>query len=458
MPILAGNSPMQAVATMGGAGRRAKNVIFVVSDGMSLGTLVIAERYRQLIEGRGSHWLSSYSRADIRRALMDTASLNSLVTDSSAASSSWGCGKRVKNGAVNSAPDGTLHTPIFHLAKAAGVATGLVTTATVTHATPAGFVAQGVSRTQEQDFAAQYERAGMQVILGGGRSLFDPAQRKDGRDLLGSFSSQGYTVVRDREALLQAPSNKPLLGLFEDGHLPYMLDHMQEPEQKKRIPTLAEMTKAALANLVQAPNGFLVQIEGAHVDSGAHANDIGATLFEQLALDDAIGVVMDFVKDRDDTLVILTSDHGNANPGLNGVGGSFTSKSGAYGATGACFERLSRFRRTNSWILKDLNGETTPEQVFLRVKQGTGLELDDEDAELLCKALRREHREAYRVNNAPIIALGQVLSNYVSIGWTGVAHTSDFTELAAFGPGCESIQGVVPNTHLFTVMKQALGI
>lgn len=437
---------------------RARNVIFLVSDGMSLGTLVLAERFHQLLSGKGTRWFGSYANPGVRRALMDTASLNSLVTDSAAASSSWGCGHRVNNGSINVAPDGTAHPTIFSLARAKGVATGLVTTATVTHATPAGFVAQVPSRASEDDIAVQYASAGMQLVLGGGARSFDAATRKDGRDLAGDFAKAGYAVVRDRSSLAASPKNKPVLGLFSSGYLPYALDRNAQPELAGAVPTLAEMTAEALSRLSSSPRGFLLQIEGARVDHGAHDNDIGALLFDQLAFDEAAGVALDFAAGRDDTLVILTSDHGNANPGLNGVGGSFTSKGGAYGATGACFDRLARFRHTNTWIMEGLTPDSTARQIGDRVKEATDLELSEDDIDLVKHALKSEYRDAYRVQSKPPIALGQILSNYVSVGWTGVAHTSDFTELVAVGPGSEGIGGVCLNTQLFTVMKEALGV
>jgi alkaline phosphatase len=449
---------MPEAKTKQGGGGRAKNVIFMVSDGMSLGTLVLAERYKSLVTGKGTNWLSTYSRPGLHRALMDTASANSLVTDSSAASSAWGCGRRINNGAINVAPDGTPLKPIFHFAREAGVACGLVTTATVTHATPAGFVAQVSARATEKEIALQYLAAGMDVVLGGGTKFFDAAKREDKRDLCAEFSGKGYRVVRNKNSLLSAPLDKPLLGLFSEGHMPYELDRTAEPGLTEAVPSLAEMTRRALARLASAPDGFLLQVEGARVDGGAHANDIGALLFDQLAFDEAIGVVLEFVAGRDDTLVIMTSDHGNANPGLNGVGGSFESRFGAYGATGACFEKLSHFKRTNVWVMDELNQTSTPAQIRERVKAATDLVLDDEEVDILRLALRKQHREAYRVREPALITLGQLLSNHVSIGWTGVAHTSDFTELAAFGPGCESIAGVVPNTALFGVMRGALNI
>ena len=449
--------PAQAAADRGEA-RRARNVIFLVSDGMSLGTLTMTERHLRRQEGRGTHWLGLYGRPDLRRALMDTCSANSPVTDSAAAASAWGCGHKVKNGAINYAPDGRPRTPILRLARAAGKGTGLVTTATITHATPAGFAAQVEARSDEGLIAEQYLEVGVDVLLGGGAKFFDPTKRPDGRDLFGDYARAGYAVVRDAAGLRAAKASGRLLGTFAPEHLPFSLDHRADPMLVAKIPTLAEMARAALARLAPHERGFVLQIEGARVDHAAHANDIGGLLYDQLAFDDAVGAALEFAAGRDDTLVIVTSDHGNANPGLNGAGGSFTSRGGSYGDTQDCFDRVARFRQTNVWTLAGLGPESTAAQVRERVHAATRLEFETDEVEMLRQALRKEHREGYRVRNAPLVAYGQILANHTSVGWTGTQHTTDYSELAAFGPGSEAIGGLVQNNALFGVMTRALGL
>ncbi len=439
---------------------RAKNIIFLVSDGMSLGTLTLAERYLRRHKNRGTRWLGLYDRPDVRRSLMDTSSASSLVTDSAAASSAWGCGHKVKNGSINITPDGLPRPTILQLAREAGRATGLVTTATITHATPAGFAANTAFRGDEAEIATQYLDRRIDVLLGGGTKFFDPSRRKDGRDLFADFRREGYHVARDRAALQNTPADGRLLGVFTEGYLPYDLDHRADDALIASVPRLPEMTRAALDRLSRHEGGFVLQIEGARVDHAAHANDIGGLLHDQLALDEAVGIALDFVANRDDTLVIVASDHGNANPGLNGSGGNFDSRGGSYGDTGKCFERIAEISRTNSWTLSGLNADSTSAQIRARVAEGTGITLIDDEIDLLGRALRKDPspREGYRVRNSPMITLAQIMANYTSVGWTGVAHTTDHVELAAFGPGSESIRGMVQNTALFGVMTRALGI
>jgi len=455
LPVLGSPASSPKAKTEPGS---AKNVIFLVSDGMSLGTLVMAERHLHRQEGRGSNWFSLYGRPDARCALMDTCSASSLVTDSAAASSAWGSGRKINNGNINIDPGGRPCTPVMHLALEAGKACGLVSTATITHATPAGFAAQVSLRAEESSIADQYLGLGIDVLLGGGSRFFEAGRRKDKRDLLADFTAKGYQVVRHKDALGTLSPTGKLLGLFDDSHLPYSLDHRADPQLSARVPTLAEMARTALSRLSGHAKGFLLQIEGARVDHAAHANDIGGLLYDQLAFDQAVGVVLEFAAGRDDTLVIITSDHGNANPGLNGTGGNFDSVRGSYYESDQCFDRIAKFRQTNVWALAQLKPESSSAEVRERVLRATGIALEADDILLLRQTLRQEHRDGYRVRSAPLIALGQILSNYVAVGWTGVAHTTDFTQLVSFGPGSEQIGSLIQNTHLFTVMTRALGL
>ena len=135
-PVMAGTARNFTSGTKG----KAKNIIFMVSDGMSHGTLNMADLLLQRKEGRSSHWLKLYREQKAHRAYMDTASADSMITDSAAGSSSWGGGVRVNNGALNMGADGTSYKPILQKFKEKGKAVGCVTTVPITHATPAGFL------------------------------------------------------------------------------------------------------------------------------------------------------------------------------------------------------------------------------------------------------------------------------------------------------------------------------
>src|SRR5690606_35082259 len=187
------------------------NIIFMVSDGMSVGTLSMANMLSERRDGKLCTWMSLYQEGLVNRGLMDTASANSLVTDSAAASSSWGGGVRVNNGSLNVAPDGSKPVPILQKFKAAGKAVGCVTTVPITHATPAGFCVNSDSRSDQPGIAEQYLDLRFDVMMGGGTEFFSGDKREDRQDLFGKFIANGFSVVKTRDELLGVDvSQKPL--------------------------------------------------------------------------------------------------------------------------------------------------------------------------------------------------------------------------------------------------------
>jgi alkaline phosphatase len=423
-----------------------KNIIFLVSDGMSSGTLTMADIMLRRRDGRASNWLRLYEEGRAQRALMDMASADRIVTCSAAASSSWGCGQRVNNGVVNVGTDGEEYPPIVSIMRDSGKSTGLVTTARVTHATPAGFAANVEDRDMEDEIALQYLDRKVDVLLGGGNSDYDPEKREDGRDLYSEYRAAGYHVARHKTELLWkgAPTDR-LLGIFAEGHLPYTLDHINTPDLHMQVPTLAEMTDIALHKLSKNPNGFIIQIEGARVDHAAHGNDIGGLIYDQIAFDEAIGVVLDFVENRNDTLVIITTDHGNANPGFNS-------------GPDASFDRIQQFRHSSSWIQSKLDHQSTIAQIRDRVYAATGIGITRDEAKVYLQATRGTYSPVYRRMSGRSSVLGQILANYTNVNWVGGSHTADYVELCSFGPGSEALKGFVINTSLFDVMTEAAGV
>ena len=179
--------------------RKAKNIIFMVSDGMSSGTLAMADLYCRNVLGRNGHWTNLYRENKVSRALMDTASASSIVTDSAAASSAFGGGVRVKNGTLNIGPNGERYLPIWQKFKKAGKMTGCVTTVTITHATPAGFCINSQKRNAEPEIAEMYAEIGFDVMMGGGDEFFNPAVREDGKDVYGIYRKKGYQILKNRK-------------------------------------------------------------------------------------------------------------------------------------------------------------------------------------------------------------------------------------------------------------------
>src|SRR5687767_3670240 len=324
-------------------GQRPRNIIHMVADGMSMGTLTCSDFFSQKLRGRGLTWLQLCANPKAHCGWMNMRSLNSIVTDSSAASSSWGCGARIINGVVNQRGNGDKLTTLYELFGQANWKRGLVTTTEITHATPAGFAASCESRDHADKIATQYLERRVDLLLGGGYKFFSSKDRKDKRDLFADFARNGYHTMRSLDELKAAPTDKRWLGLFDKSHLPFTIDQRESYSRQMRIPTLATMTAAALKRLEKEPH-FILQVEGGRVDHACHNCDGVSAMHEQIAFDEAIDVCLEFQKRVPDTLIVITTDHGNANLGLNGMGSG-------YGQSTWLFNNALRVRKSFAELL-----------------------------------------------------------------------------------------------------------
>lgn len=433
-----------------------KSIIFCVSDGMSGGVPGLAEMFSRQTRDVGTHWHSLLRSTGAVHGLVDTASASSPVTDSAAAASAWGGARLVNNGCINILPDGASVTPIAQLLKGQGKSVGLVTTATVTHATPAGFAANVPARSEEFEIAPQYLDR-VDVILGGGSVFFDPASRPDGADYFKKFRGAGYTVVESGEALGRAGSPAKLLGVFSKSHLPYVIDRAGSAVPPS-IPPLAECTKVALRLLAQNPDGFFLMIEGARVDHAAHQNDIAALLREQLDFDDALGVALEFAAKNPDTLVVATSDHGNSNPGLNGTGAGYSGSGPAFSKVAEAKESFGSF---HEWISKavEKGEEPTPGKIANRARESLGFEPAPEEIAQLIAYVKKNPLPDWSKQHSNFWGLlGRVAGNHFSTGWTGISHTNDYTLLTATGPGAEHLAGLQTIDQVGAALRKLFGL
>jgi alkaline phosphatase len=429
--------------------KKAKNIIFMVSDGMSSGTLNIADVFLNRKYGKSSNWIQLYKDNRVSRALMDTASASSIVTDSAAGCSAWGSGFRVKNGSINVGVNGEEYLPILQKFKKSGKSVGCVTTVPITHATPSGFCVNSKSRNGQSDIALSYLDINFDVMMGGGLEFFDSSLRKDKRDLFADFAKKGYQIAKNRSEMMQTNNEKPILGVFFEDGLPYDIDRQNDPELIKTIPTLAEMATKAIDKLKGNKNGFVMQIEGGKVDWGAHSNDIAALLHEQIAFDEAIKVAIDFAEKDKETLVIITTDHGNANPGI------------LYGKeANTNFDSLQKYKKTNEWILNEIKKDSTISRVRELIEYANGTTISEVNAREILNHYDGLHKEEglYNYKKVPFETLAEMQKKTNSVGWISLEHTGDHVELAAFGPGSELLKPFVKNTDLHYLMLQAAEI
>jgi alkaline phosphatase len=235
--------------------------------------------------------------------LVDTRNVEDRITDSAASATAYATGVLTYNRFIGMGPDSAVLETVMELAARHGMATGLVATSSIVHATPASFAAHASDRSEYEEIAAQMAASPVNVLLGGGKAYFDPALREDGENHLVHLTHYRQPV-RSAEELEKAAVSEVygLAGLFAEGAMP--------AADEGRSPTLAEMTTAAIAVLDRDPDGFLLVVEASQIDWLAHDNQPFARVAaEVLDCDAALKVALDYLERRTDALVVVVADH-----------------------------------------------------------------------------------------------------------------------------------------------------
>ena len=321
---------------------KAKNIILFLGDGMGLTTLVAARNYINAEHTKLSFEEFPYT------GLSKTYSVDKIVSDSATTATAYLCGVKANYGTigVNAAilrddcqAMKNTSNHVYSIAKWAmdsGKAAGFVTTARVTHASPAGVYAHTADRDWESnadiekacgtnhgldDIALQliYGEVGskLKVMLGGGKSafidkqLYDQGWRTDGRNLIEEFQkiSPQNVYVETKEQLENVDPLKTerLLGTFNAGHIDYHLESIRNPNNVQ--PTLEEMTKKAIEFMEQkSEQGYFLFIEGGRIDMGHHDTKARLALDETKEFSQAIALARQLTSEED-TLIVVTADH-----------------------------------------------------------------------------------------------------------------------------------------------------
>jgi alkaline phosphatase len=281
-------------------------------------------------------WSAGYLAADgAGRALavstfpvtgfIDSRNVSRPTPESASAATALATGVPTYYHAVGVGADSQPRTTVLEAAEAAGLATGIVTTTIVVDATPAAFVAHVPDRDERGEIAAQIAAAPLEVLMGDGRGWFDGTLRPDGRDLLTGMARRA-TLVESGDALrgLDPGATEALVGFFPS-------DSLRDPAL--RDPSLAEMTRAALAILDHDDDGFFLMVENEHTDHSTHENRPYETIAaEVLSLDDAVAEALTYRHGHPETLVLVVSDHETGGMSLFAVSGGGVEA--RYGATG----------------------------------------------------------------------------------------------------------------------------
>ncbi len=318
--------------------QKAKNVILFIGDGMGISTITAARIYAGQKQGQtGEEYILPFEAFD-NVALVKTYNTNAQVPDSAGTATAIHSGKKTRIGVLGIGPDAVrgdcesaLANPLPLMGEEVtkrGLALGIVSTARITHATPASVYARSADRNWEddagmaedqrgkgcKDIATQLIEADWDVALGGGLAPFfgqgvDDAGRRLDREAnlpLQWSRRTGGTFVRSAEALDEAPMDKPVLGLFSRSHLAYMAERSKGKGGGE--PTLSDMTAQAIARLRRDPDGFYLMVESGRIDHGHHAGKAGYALEEAVEFSRAIQYAIDNT-DPAETLIMVTADH-----------------------------------------------------------------------------------------------------------------------------------------------------
>ncbi len=441
-----------------------KNVIFFLGDGMGINTMTASRIYAAGEDGE----LTMDTLPET--GFVKTYSNDSQVTDSAPSMSAYMTGVKMNNEVISMSSDtkaidpnvaagtgncgtnnGTPATTILELAKAAGRATGVVTTTRVTHATPAATYSHVCHRDAESDIAAQlvpggagYNAAlgdGVDVVFGGGKQFFTTTdaggKRTDKRDLTAELKAKGYNVALSRaefDAIDPAKAGKAV-GLFTNSHMSYDLDRDNAKE-----PSLSEMTLKALGMLQKNSKGYFLMVEGGRIDHALHETTAKKALQDTVAFDNAIKATIDEVKKTDpelkNTLIVVTADHDHTIV-LNG----YAKRTGKTTATNPGVLGLLRNYADGS-VAKDLDGKP-----FTIIGFGNG-----------------ENRPAGNRGTFADLTDDIVFANtyhqeaVIRMPAGSETHGGTDVFIGATGMGADQFSGFMDNTKVFSLLRTASGL
>jgi alkaline phosphatase len=338
----------------------AKNIIFMIPDGMSMDIVTAA---RILKNGPDGEPLALEKLNNV--GYIRTYSADSIVTDSAAASSAMATGEKHNNREVSAhSVNGELmdiekkSKTILEIAEDLNKSTGLVATSQISHATPATFGAHVPVRYAGAEIARQYiEETEVDVVLGGG--VYGTSDEYNAQQFEKSYNNlqsneavanlareNGYLTVNNESEmrLAQNKESDRIFGMFtayDEGKTPELFrlnkfglkdsEGNAFPKYPEGEPTLAEMTETALKTLENDSDGFFLMVEGSQIDWGGHDNDLNYELAEMLGFDKAVETVLNWLEQsplrKSETLVIIAPDHDTGGLRIAGPYGSLSSQS-----------------------------------------------------------------------------------------------------------------------------------
>lgn len=502
-----------------------KNIILMIGDGMGpqqVGLLQDFATYSQTPAYQDRETAIELFANTGQIALSSTRPFNKLVVDSACSATQLATGRPALSEVIGLDAQGNATQTVLEKARAQGKATGLITDTRVTHATPAAFAAHQVHRSMENAIAVDMLQNEVDVLLGGGLRHWIPqgsstaqnalatlinepslslkSKRQDTRNLLTEAHDANYQLAFSAEQLQAIRSGK-VLGLFASSAMSDGIAYSNCKAAANCIqPSLAGMTKKALDLLSADDDGFFLMIEGGQIDWAGHNNDAGDLLHEMLKFDEAVQAVYDWVKDRNDTLVLITADHETGGFGFSYSrrnvpqadssisGNAFAASKHAYKPNfnfvgHEVLDQLYAQKKDfyNIWYeaggnLSDV--EPTPAALQLAINNNTAFTVSLDEAQRILKHEANDYqtdghsylaaaqfpkvddfKEFYVYGEETHLDLiGRALAKYQNTAWSTGTHTHTPVEVIAWGPYPVQRQfhGLMTHVEVGNLLMQAL--
>lgn len=455
--------------------RRAKNVILFVGDGMSVAHVTAARILaKQIHEGKYRGLLAMDTARYM--AMIGTSGVDSVITDSANSAHAYTTGHKSSVSALgvyaSRAKDNLAHPKVETITSLVkrhlNMAVGIVTNTEVQDATPAAMVAHTRSRRDYDIITRQFFESEADVIMGGGLANFIPktmpgSRRGDEQNYVDRFKQSGFAFAATAKEMIAAAERddtKRLLGLFSLGNMDGALDRFylkggtvgKFPDQ----PNLPDQVRAAIKVLERGPNGFFLMVESGMIDKYSHPLDWERAVYDTIMLDHALKVVLDWARDRDDTLIIVVPDHTH---GLAIVGTVDDTKPGPM-----MRDKVGVYNDAGYPTYPPPDKEGYPPRVDVSRRLAIFFSGHPDYFETFRPKLDGPNRPTMRGQERTSVANerykdepGAVLrpGNLPRRTESGV-HSAEDVVLRAWGPGAERFQGFMDNTAVFRVVAEAL--
>ena len=420
---------------------KAKNVIMLIADGMSTEAITIARHTKG----------DSLAMDEISVGSVITSWANGPITDSAPGGTVYAAGEKTNNKYIGTSVNDTPMASILEGAESVGKATGIIATSEITHATPGDFTAHTNNRKYYNQILQQQINQDMEVVLGGGfnkASGFSSEVSSDEfesyyEEQVNNIKEEGFDFITTKDQLTSYDGDK-LWGSFADADLKYDFDRQSDNDNVQ--PSLAEMTNKAIEVLNKDENGFFLMVEGSKVDWAAHANNTVGIVSDILAFDEAVKKAVEFAKADGNTVVVVTTDHGNS--GIT-IGSSYYNEN-IESYDKATYENTTDLLK-NATITEERFNEIASgksnDEIKAIAKKYYGIDLNDEELAIV-KGEQGEGRQ---------VGIREVIARRVGIGYTTGGHTGEQIYLGVYAPSdVELLEGVVDNTEVNKYMQRVL--